>query len=79
MRKVTSVFVYWTFTVEKEGLFNVINTTYLFNGNDLKGKSKWSDVKWINLALEEYSSLKSTSKSFDKDNVQDVRVWTEYA
>lgn len=80
MAKTKSVWVTWKFTIEMEkGVYEVRTPSYRFSDDELKGRSRWTVDKWLVYALEEYAKRPYAVQGIDKNNVQDVRVWTEYA
>jgi len=75
MYKLQFVNVGWKYTterIEKSGskVFDVHFPSVRFEDNDLKGRIRWSDKKWVSLAISEFEK----EKGFRPENIKDEYV-----
>jgi hypothetical protein len=75
MKKLLSVNVGWKYTISQviksetssDKIFNVKFISIKFEGEDLKGKTKWPDNQWVRLSLKEFKKQKGFEPEVIKD------------
>jgi hypothetical protein len=74
-KKLQFVNVGWKYTIERieesgSKVFDIHFPSIRFEADDLKGRTRWLDNEWINLALSEFEK----EKGFRPENIKDEYV-----